>query len=257
MLASLSLAAILGGFDVLQWLDDSSFTIDRVKFTLDYKLGGSKRASGADDFTMMKAPNFLTEYLALQGQGIRKILELGVYQGGSFVFLDKLLKPDAISAIELQPTPIPALDRYIMANTSRCRMHYGTSQGDVAALERIVAADFGGEIDLVVDDASHFYELTKQSFAVLFPKLRAGGIYIIEDWMWSFEPSYQDPGHHWYGQPSLANILLDLAEELSINNSVEKVSIGREMIVIKKTGAPVIGKLFQGKGRRGRELGLL
>lgn len=251
--------AVLGKGSVimLNWMDDTSFTIDGVKFTLDYRLGGSKRGSRRDDFTMMKAPNFLTEYLALQDQGIGKILELGVYQGGSFVFLDKLLKPRRMSAIELQPTPIPALDRYVAANQSRCRMHYDTSQGDVEALERIVAEDFDGEVDLVVDDASHFYDLSKTSFKALFPKLRPGGTYIIEDWMWSFEPSYQDPAHHWFQEPSLANILLDLTEELSINNSVEKVSIGREMIVIKKTGATNIGPLFQGKGRRGRELQLL
>lgn len=242
---------------MLHWVDDSRFTIDGVKFTLDYKLGGSERASGADDFTMMKAPNFLNEYLALQNQGIRKVLELGVYQGGSFVFLDKLLKPDAISAVELHPMRIPALDRYVAANKARCKVYYDTSQADAEALEMIVGKDFGGELDLVVDDTSHFYDLTKASFKVLFPKLRPGGIYIIEDWMWSFEPSYQDPAHHWFGQPSLANIFMDLAEELSINNAVESVKIGREMIVIKRTGAAQIGPLFQGKGRRGRELELL
>jgi cephalosporin hydroxylase len=242
---------------MLQWIDDSSFIIDGVKVTLDYKFGGSKRQSGSDDFTMMKTPSFLNEYIALQGQGIRKVLELGVYQGGSFVFLDKLLKPDVISAVELSTTPIPALDRYVAANKPRCKMHYGTSQGDVEALARIVAEDFGGQVDLVVDDASHFYELTKASFEVLFPALRPGGCYIIEDWSWSFGADYQDPAQAWFQQPSLANILIDLAEELSINNSVENVNIGRDMIVIKKTGAADLAPLFQGKGRRGRKLELL
>jgi hypothetical protein len=50
---------------------------------------------------------------------------------------------------------------------------------------------------------------------------------------------------------------MDLADELAVRNSVEKVSIGREMIVIKKIGAASIGELSQGKGRPGRVLELL
>ncbi|MEN2787573.1 class I SAM-dependent methyltransferase [Sphingomonas qilianensis] len=242
---------------MLNWLDEATFKIGDVTFTLDYMLGGSKRPSDVKNFTMMKATNFLDKYLSLQGKGIQKVLELGVYQGGSYVFLDKLLRPARISAVELETKPIPALDRYISENRERCKLYYGTSQADVDALERIVRDDFDGELDLVVDDASHFYELTKTSFETLFPRLKPGGTYIIEDWSWSFEPSYQDTSHSWFTQPSLANIFIDLAEELSINNSVHEVTIGREMIVITKTTAAKQGPLFQGKGRRGRDLQLL
>ena len=37
-------------------------------------------------------------------------------------------------------------------------------------------------IDLVIDDASHLYVETKASFEELFPRLRPGGLFIIEDW---------------------------------------------------------------------------
>jgi hypothetical protein len=38
----------------------------------------------------------------------------------------------------------------------------------------------------VIDDASHIYEPTRASFETLFPYLRPGGLYIIEDWQWSY-----------------------------------------------------------------------
>ena len=37
----------------------------------------------------------------------------------------------------------------------------------------------------MIDDASHMYEHTKVSFETLFPLLRPGGQYIIEDWSWA------------------------------------------------------------------------
>ena len=36
--------------------------------------------------------------------------------------------------------------------------------------------------DLIVDDASHLYRPTLASFEVLYPRLRPGGTYVIEDW---------------------------------------------------------------------------
>jgi hypothetical protein len=43
----------------------------------------------------------------------------------------------------------------------------------------------GRPLDLVVDDASHQAGPTRASFNALFPRLRAGGVYIIEDRCWA------------------------------------------------------------------------
>jgi len=238
---------------VLDWIDDTTFGLGHVKFRLDYAQGGTPLKSEPFNFVMMKTPSFLREYVALQGQGIKKVLELGVYQGGSLVFLDRLLNPEKISAVELSIAPIPALDSYAAAHSDRMKVYYGTSQDDDAALNRIIDNDFGGQVDLVVDDASHWYEQTKAAFLTAFPKLKPGGFYIIEDWNWSFHEAYQDEAHEWHPKASLANILIDLAEELTINNSVESMRVEHDMIVIKKTEGANPGRLFQGRGLRGRE----
>jgi hypothetical protein len=70
--------------------------------------------------------------------------------------------------------------------TDRLKTYWGIDQGDRAALCEIVGREFDGPIDLVIDDASHVYGPTRASFETLFPYLRQGGLYIIEDWQWSY-----------------------------------------------------------------------
>lgn len=57
-----------------------------------------------------------------------------------------------------------------------------------------------GPPDIIIDDASHMNRLTINSFTLLFPHLKKGGIYVIEDLESSFwkdhgfdgEPNYKD-----------------------------------------------------------------
>jgi predicted O-methyltransferase YrrM len=235
----------------LNWINASSFEIGGYTITLDYAHGGSQRKSSDHEFTIMKDRNFFDHYTTLQGGDFKRIMELGVYQGGSFVFLDQLLNPTKIAAVELSSVPIPSLDNYIAKNGDRMRLYYGTSQDDVARLNEIVDADFGGVLDLVVDDASHFYEPTKTSFATLFPKLRPGGLYIIEDWSWGFDPGYQHPSHEWYSQAAPANLVIDLLEDMALAPLIEDVHVSRPMIKIRRSNASG-GEVFACRGRRGR-----
>lgn len=235
----------------LNWIDDSSFEIGGYTITSDYAHGGSQRKSSDRDFTIMKTRNFFDHYTVLKEENFKKVLELGVYQGGSFVFLDQLLQPDIFAAIEISTAPIPALDKYIAANGDRNRLYYGASQDDVAKLNQIVSDDFGGQLDLVIDDASHFYEQTRTSFKTLFPAVRPGGLYIIEDWSWSFQDAFQDPANGWFKQPSLANIVIDLMEDMALRPLIQSVHIERELIKIRRTMSPT-GESLTGQARRGR-----
>lgn len=53
------------------------------------------------------------------------------------------------------------------------------SQEDEALLQRLSAEE--GPFDIVIDDGSHMNEHVLRSFGVLFPLLRDGGLYAIED----------------------------------------------------------------------------
>jgi hypothetical protein len=88
-------------------------------------------------------------------------------------------------------------DKFVATNggASRIATYWGVDQGDAATLRSIVDKEFSGPLDLVIDDASHLYAPTKASFETLFPLLRPGGLYIIEDWAWAHWPAAQSPTH--------------------------------------------------------------
>ena len=65
------------------------------------------------------------------------------------------------------------------------------SQADEEFLRDI--HDEFGDFDLIVDDASHLSSLTIRSFEILWPMLRVGGYYVVED----THMAYHD---HYYGK---------------------------------------------------------
>ena len=62
-----------------------------------------RRPSTAEAFTIVKNEPYLRVYEDLaSGFSPRSILELGIFQGGSYVFLDKLFKPRRMSAVDIR-----------------------------------------------------------------------------------------------------------------------------------------------------------
>src|SRR5262249_41394179 len=67
--------------------------------------------------------------------------------------------------------------------TDTVRPHYAVDQGDKVQLAEIMDSEFPDDpIDLVIDDASHVWDKTVASFEVLYPRVRPGGQFVIEDW---------------------------------------------------------------------------
>jgi hypothetical protein len=122
--------------------------------------------------------------LLRSADGIRMV-ELGIAGGGSVALFSLLAKPSRLVALELSAERVPALDAFIESRGlgEAVHLHYGVDQADRSTVREIMALEFEGAApDLVVDDASHRYTETVASFEVLFPRLRPGGDYIIEDW---------------------------------------------------------------------------
>lgn len=69
---------------------------------------------------------------------------------------------------------------------------YKGSQADAGFLKRVVEQI--GAPDVIIDDGSHINEHVITSFEVLFPLLRDGGIYVIEDMQTSYWPTYGGGG---------------------------------------------------------------
>jgi len=61
---------------------------------------------------------------------------------------------------------------------------YQGSQADAEILKQIT--DETGLLDIIIDDGSHINEHIIESFKLLFPKLKDGGVYVIEDLQTSY-----------------------------------------------------------------------
>ncbi|WP_157970940.1 class I SAM-dependent methyltransferase [Pseudogemmobacter bohemicus] len=212
--------------------------------------------SDATGFVLLKSKPYLDIYASIAaGEKPKTLLELGVFQGGGYVFLDKLLNPEKMSAVELAAKPVEPLVDYVKRTPGRS-VHFGTSQSDEAALNRIVDEEFGGRLDMVVDDASHMYEHTKKSFEILFPKLRPGGLYILEDWAWAHHPNYQSPDHAWHKHTSFSQLLFELTALMGSTALMTEMKILKPLVAIRKNPncPPITGNIWDMVRLRGREM---
>lgn len=242
---------------MLKWSDDVKFTIDDINFIIDITPGSKRRLSIDNSFTLVKTKSYIKDYMEMDGS-FNNILELGLFQGGSLVFFDKIFKPQKMVGLDIMKDKISALENYIKSDARHIKTYYNSSQDDEYLLESIVRNDLDGQLDLVVDDASHLYELTKKSFTVLFPLLKAGGIYLIEDWAWSHRPNAQTGKHPWNKMPAMTNLIFEIITELGGGNEIEDIYINNNMLKIRKKQSSTPGsKVLKCNYLRDRELILI
>jgi predicted O-methyltransferase YrrM len=184
---------------MMRWVDEFVVEVGGTRFrTLGAEEAGDRALekvfflgsleSTADLFVMLKTRPLLDRFVELIAElRPQHIFEMGIFKGGSVAFLAALAEPSKFVAIEHKHEPVEVLEEHLVVRDlrERVRTYYGVDQADGPRVSAIVAEEFGDEaLDLVVDDASHRYDLTRSSFETLFPLLRPGGVYVIEDWSW-------------------------------------------------------------------------
>jgi predicted O-methyltransferase YrrM len=147
---------------------------------------GFAQGSTRDRFCIQKDQSIIDLYVGVCSEFRHgRIVELGIAAGGSTALLALLTEPAKLVACDIASTPVAALSEFIEHEqlTDIVRPFYGVDQGDKGRLTDIMDRELGREpIDLVVDDASHLWDKTLASFEVLYPRLRPGGSFVIEDW---------------------------------------------------------------------------
>jgi hypothetical protein len=149
-----------------------------------------------------------------------------------------LARPRKLVALELaEPVP-PALGTFIERHQlgETVRPHVGVDQADRATLASILDLEFGDDpLDLVVDDASHLLEPTTASFEVLFPRLREGGLFILEDWAWESQMASglgdalaEDPA----GREALAQFLTERLADADLTFEEAQASPSRPLLFL-------------------------
>lgn len=209
-----------------------TFEIDDVTFTLDIRAGKDRGVSQDGEFVLVKTNAFLQFYRAQQQRQPKNILEIGMFEGGSMVLFDKLYNPDKLVGVDIRQEPIEALENYRKGREHIVPL-YATSQND-PELPDLLRKEFPEGIDFIVDDASHMYDLTRETFHLCFPLLKPKGLYVIEDWSWSHKPPHQDSAHNWFDKPALTNLIMELVINMPDSRQMNRVTVHRNLVVIEK-----------------------
>jgi hypothetical protein len=141
-----------------------------------------------------------------------------------------------IVGIDLRPRNDHVIDHLAKLGLSqRIRLHHEVSQSDRERVTNIIESSFVGEIDIIIDDASHQYHFTKATFEITFPYLANGGLYIIEDWAWAHWKNWQ--GENLFSRsPAMSNLVFQLVmASASSSNIIANVSIDSNICVIEKS----------------------
>jgi hypothetical protein len=171
-----------------------------------------------------------------------RILELGVHKGESTKVLSTAY-PDA----EIVSVDLVLHDDVDFSAYPNVRYVQG-DQADPAGLDALVRRHFPQSVDLVIDDASHIGYLSKLSFDAVFPHVRSGGIYVVEDWGTGYWDTWPDGSHlqdfpvaaadgffpkrlpsHDFGMVGFVKSLVDLSAA-SLNVSYGAPPIRRQLI---------------------------
>lgn len=170
-------------------------------------------------------------------QRLNNILELGIAKGGSLPYLFDLCQAKFIVGVDIEkedPQIRLAYDRSEMKD--QFALCFQTNQTDQTALNKIVSEYFPNGLDMIVDDASHLLADTRRSFEILFPHLRPGGLYVIEDYSWAQNKSfYRFAPNRYRGQPMTTQLILEITMLMTTHDRwITSVSADNNTITVEK-----------------------
>ena len=228
----------------IEWLDEDRFRVGdlRFRYTRDYA-----SVTTDEEIIILKERPFVESYVSLfERERPKRLLEVGFFEGGSSLLWASLFPEMQITAIDLRPIS-PTLES-LAARFKNLQLRSPVAQDDAAALAEIEKPN------MVIDDASHDYELTRRTFELLFPRLAPGEKYVIEDWGWGHWPNW---GEQWAEKPALSNLIVELTiAAASSPQWVERIEADFRTATITRGTARGQLSLDERWGARGRSLSL-
>jgi len=142
-----------------------------------------------------------------------KILEIGFLYGDSARMWKEYFPQAELYFIDNDPK---AFETYGKDLASSCHFYVLDQADRKALLDFAVKSE--GDFDIIVDDGGHKMHQQINSFEVLFPFLKSGGIYVIEDMHSSYVKYYGGCGtreNPEAGEGTAMHFLFDLVHELN------------------------------------------
>ena len=128
------------------------------------------------------------------------IFELGTGFGGGLLILSELFPNSDIYALDHNYTGPYCLKPDTLPNDRKEHQVINLDNRNIKFLDPMdqsnpdILNQLPSSIDIIIDDASHDYSKSMESFNLLLPNLKKGGIYIIEDVYPQFYSLYENDG---------------------------------------------------------------
>jgi hypothetical protein len=119
---------------------------------------------------------FYDHHLRAQRKRVAKVLEIGIFDGASLCMWRDYFPNADIHGMDLRAVKLDSVERITT---------YVGDQGNRAMLQDIIESA-GTDFDLIIDDGGHTMDQQQTSLGFLFPHVRPGGYYIVEDLHTSF-----------------------------------------------------------------------
>lgn len=193
---------------------DRGFTFDGLNFIQEFGSDIASAKAAYPSFILMKSKPMLSAYAdRFDALKITNLLELGIMKGGSTALFNHLVKPKNHMAVDVykHESGLDELANRVAKKGRKLLTRYDISQSDTGRIIETFEQHFGvpAEFDVIIDDASHNYDLSVAAFNGLFGKVKPGGFYAIEDWGWAhWQGGFQEPSHPEYGNKALSNLIL-------------------------------------------------
>jgi hypothetical protein len=131
-----------------------------------------KKENNTDKLTHNFLPTYESCFSAIR-ESTTNVLELGVFEGKSLRMWRDYFHNAHIYGVDIK--------KNLMFSEERISTHcFGQDQ--IYAWENFFGGNEKGlQFDLILDDASHVMEHQQRSLGYLFPKVKKGGYYVVED----------------------------------------------------------------------------
>lgn len=154
------------------------------------------------------------------------VLELGVLGGQSLLMWNDFFTSPDRQIVGLDMSPPVSMETLAMHEDTSRIFQYQGMQDNLQLLKQV--AESHGPFDIVIDDASHRADPTRESLKFLWNFVKPGGFYVIEDWgtgYWDpsrgFDGTHFQGGNHLSGMVGLIKELVDLTGSNDWPNPVD------------------------------------
>jgi predicted O-methyltransferase YrrM len=220
----------------LEWLGPQLFEVGGVRFRLALPEQKIPTAEEREAFVILKDAQYIADYIRLfSNERLCRVMEFGIYVGGSAIFMQKLWRIDKIVGIDICPQRRKVVEQVAALGLSEhIRLHFEVDQADAPTVEGIFDAEFAGQaVDMIIDDASHDLVPTTRTFLTSFPRLRPGGWYVIEDWAWGFRGTPRPQTHHRGSLRHLVNAIV-LSVGRHAEPSISQIVVTRRLVALQR-----------------------